>query len=142
LRNLFGVHSDGDYNLLVQNKTVPIYCKNMNTTQPSEYLTLKAGESQNFAEIYDKKLVDHGTCQYGPRYGAHCSYCQNETVSNHGITLFSKVRLNITGLQVVANDYSFAYAFYGSLVPFGHSGDCFSSVSDCQIVCFCFKSIF
>lgn len=27
----------------------------MNTTKPKEYITLKSGESQNFAEIYDKK---------------------------------------------------------------------------------------
>lgn len=27
----------------------------MNTTKPQEYITLKSGESLNFAEIYDKK---------------------------------------------------------------------------------------
>jgi hypothetical protein len=73
----------------------------MNTTYPSEYLTLKAGESQNLAEIYDKKLVDRKRCRPGPLYGAHCAYCLNETVPNHGITLFSKVRLNITNLQII-----------------------------------------
>lgn len=28
----------------------------MNTSKPQEFITLKSGESQNFAEIYDKKF--------------------------------------------------------------------------------------
>jgi hypothetical protein len=73
----------------------------MNTTHPVEYVTLKAGESHNFAEIYDRKLAEPGKCDQAPRYGAECSRCLNETVPNHGITLFSKLRLNITSLQVI-----------------------------------------
>ena len=106
----------------------------MDTANPVEFLTLKAGESQNFAEIYDKKLLSPAKCRYGPRYGANCSFCSNETVPNHGITLFSKVRMNISSLRIIEDDFSFAYAFYGNLVPFGHSGDCYSSSPECQIV--------
>ena len=36
-----------------------IYCKNMNSdSKPEEFITLKSGERQNFAEIYDKKYVN------------------------------------------------------------------------------------
>jgi len=50
------VMSDGDYKLNVSNKVVEIYCHNMNAdSRPIEFLTLKSGESQNFAEIYEKK---------------------------------------------------------------------------------------
>jgi hypothetical protein len=34
-----------------------IYCHGMLTAQPREYLTLPAGDSENYAEIYDKRLV-------------------------------------------------------------------------------------
>ena len=48
--------SDGEYNLNVSNKVAEIYCHNMNAkSRPVEFLTLKSGESQNFAEIYEKR---------------------------------------------------------------------------------------
>ena len=71
-------------------------------------------------------------CRYGPRYGAECSFCTSETVENHGITLFSKVRINITSLSIIGDDYSFTNVLYGNHVPFGNSGDCYSSIPECQ----------
>lgn len=55
LRNYFGIVENGDYTLNVTGKLVSIYCNNMNTTKPEEFISLKTGQSQNFAEIYDKK---------------------------------------------------------------------------------------
>lgn len=55
LKEAFGVSSDGDYNLNITKKIVSIYCHNMNSRQPAEFITLKSGESQNFAEIYEKR---------------------------------------------------------------------------------------
>jgi hypothetical protein len=37
---------DGEYMLNVKGKLVSIYCHNMNTTEPAEYLTLKSGEKE------------------------------------------------------------------------------------------------
>lgn len=34
-----------------------IYCHGMSTYEPKEYLTLPAGYRENYAEIYDKRLV-------------------------------------------------------------------------------------
>ena len=93
----------------------------MNASKPEEFISLKSGQSQNFAEIYDKKwlfylfikirskiirlnwrLIDPKKCRFGPRYGASCSFCSNQTVQNHGITLFSKLRINLDNLTVIS----------------------------------------
>jgi hypothetical protein len=47
-------HTDGEYPLQINyptcNETVQIYCADMNSTQPLEYLTLKAGSVNNFSK--------------------------------------------------------------------------------------------
>ena len=102
------------------------------------------------------RLKNPSDCLFGPRYGSVCAFCTNETVKNHGITSFSKVRLNITTLNIIGkyskllklkfygnlnlfenkieNDFSFANVKYGSPVPFGNAGDCYSSDPNCQQV--------
>ncbi len=102
------------------------------------------------------RLKKPSDCLFGPRYGSVCAFCTNETVKNHGITSFSKVRLNITTLTIIGkfykhpilkfmgnlflfenkieNDFSFANVKYGSPVPFGNAGDCYSSDHNCQQV--------
>lgn len=36
---------------------VSIYCHGMSTDGPQEYLSLPAGEDENFSEIYDRRYV-------------------------------------------------------------------------------------
>jgi len=36
-----------------------IYCHGMSSAEPWEYLTLPAGDSENYAEIYDKRLANY-----------------------------------------------------------------------------------
>jgi hypothetical protein len=55
LRDTFGVREDGEYRLNISNYYVPIYCNNMESDYPEEFITLRSGERKNFAEIYDKK---------------------------------------------------------------------------------------
>jgi hypothetical protein len=49
---------DGEYNLSLMlpecNQSARIYCADMHTTNPKEYVTLPAGESNNFALHYNK----------------------------------------------------------------------------------------
>ena len=77
LRLIFGIYRDGDYSLNISSKIVKvkfiffilnskknyndsslkkIYCKNMNSSKPLEYITLKS-ELENYSEIYDKKYI-------------------------------------------------------------------------------------
>jgi len=45
---------DGEYRLNILGANASIYCHGMNTDEPKEYITLVAGDTENFAEIYDK----------------------------------------------------------------------------------------
>lgn len=43
-----GKHIDGEYDLNVKGRKIRIYCYNMHTNNPLEYLTLKGGKSGHF----------------------------------------------------------------------------------------------
>lgn len=71
----------------------------MDTNQPEEYITLH-GDSQNFAENYDKRLKNPHSCPYdGQRY-ENCD-CLPIEADRSGFTTFWKVRLNITSLRII-----------------------------------------
>lgn len=101
------------------------------------------------------RLLEPSKCRIGPKYGGYCSFCKNETLENHGIVLFSKVRFDVKTLTVIGeylgfrliycsikvilfcpidDDFSFTNVIYGNPVPYGHSGDCYSSLPECQHV--------
>ena len=48
------ITSDGEYKLGLQypfcNNTVDVYCADMNTSTPKEYITLKAGDTNNYSK--------------------------------------------------------------------------------------------
>lgn len=121
--------SDGEYMLLVGGRNMSIYCQGMNSTHapPAEYLTLPAGEEGNFAEIYDKILIQPSTCPHGGERRRDCACV--EDLTHKGYTVFSKIRLNVTTLSVDTYDFTFARAVGGRLVSYGEAGDCFSMAS-------------
>lgn len=51
--------TDGEYPLFIGGRNMTIYCHGMSSVEPREYLTLPAGDSENYAEIYDKRLVNY-----------------------------------------------------------------------------------
>jgi thrombospondin motif-containing protein 9 len=48
---------DKEYTLQIMGINVRIYCHGMSTDSPQEYLSLPAGEDENFSEIYDRRYV-------------------------------------------------------------------------------------
>jgi hypothetical protein len=48
---------DKEYTLQIMDINVSIYCHGMSTDSPQEYLSLPAGEDENFSEIYDRRYV-------------------------------------------------------------------------------------
>lgn len=52
-RRVTGSTVDAEFLLVVGGKNMSVFCSGMNTSSPSEYLTLPAGERDNYAEIYD-----------------------------------------------------------------------------------------
>ncbi|KAG0723456.1 A disintegrin and metalloproteinase with thrombospondin motifs 20 [Chionoecetes opilio] len=104
-----------------------IYCLGMAGSQedPLEYLTLPAGEEGNFAEMYDKTLIQPNTCPHGGERRRECE-CVKDRSSHRGYTVFHKIRLNTTTLLVDTSDFTHARALGGQLVRYGEAGDCFS----------------
>jgi hypothetical protein len=102
--------------------------------------------------IFSIRLINPKSCKpsWGPRYNAECTQCTDEKLSGSGLTFFKKIRLDIKSLRIISrfkillsiviildictnkgNDFSFATARYGSLVPYATAGDCYSLESHC-----------
>jgi hypothetical protein len=47
--------SDGEYDIYIRGILIKIYCHDMESGRPIEYLTLKAGYLENYSEIYNKR---------------------------------------------------------------------------------------
>ncbi|KDR16488.1 hypothetical protein L798_08797, partial [Zootermopsis nevadensis] len=118
---------DKEYTLQIMGINVSIYCHGMSTDGPQEYLSLPAGEDENFSEIYDRRLVSPDTCPYNGQRRDNCS-CVVDSNGKAQLTMYSKVRLNITSLRVITQDGTFSRQVKGQhgRVPYGQAGDCYS----------------
>ncbi|XP_043232407.1 A disintegrin and metalloproteinase with thrombospondin motifs 9-like isoform X4 [Amphibalanus amphitrite] len=133
-RDRLGTRQDGEYYLIVAGSNTSIYCHGMNSSQPPlEFLTLPTDPPDvfsNFAEIDAKRLLQPHTC---PRNGsrisaAQCRECVRARSPHAGFTVFTKVRLNITSLNIIPRDFTFANTSgRGRPVNYGEAGDCYSS---------------
>lgn len=125
-----GSSVDAEYLLVVGGKNMSVYCAGMNTSSPAEYLTLPAGERDNHAEIYDLSLLRRRSCPYGGARNDNCTVCTANKRSPHGLTAFSRVRLDVATLRVRTDDWTFSRQVKGKhLVKYGEAGDCYSSLS-------------
>ena len=43
-------------------KNISVYCHNMASNQPQEYLSLAAGQEENYSEVYGQRLVNPNSC--------------------------------------------------------------------------------
>ncbi|XP_043267299.1 A disintegrin and metalloproteinase with thrombospondin motifs 9 isoform X2 [Venturia canescens] len=116
---------DGEYTLFVGGKSMRIYCHNIGTDSPREYLTLPAGDRKNYAEIYDKRLLNPNQCPYEGQRNESCE-CVNDGGKISGLTNFKRVRINTIKLMVVADDFTFSRTNGARRVEFGKAGDCYS----------------
>ena len=94
-----GINNDGEYQILFAGKNVSIYCHEMNSTLPKEYLTLKSGESENYSEVYGKRLMQPNTCPYNGTRDESCA-CVADAQRREGLTAFYKVKINVTSLKI------------------------------------------
>lgn len=114
---------NGEYVLNVRGKPVRIYCHDMNTVQPKEYITLQP--NLNYAMYYDRRALDRTQC---PR--SELDMYADQSLPS-GTTHFQKVRLDLHGLRVIEDDYQFARVSGARQQPFGSAGDCLSEVTGC-----------
>ncbi|XP_029103687.1 A disintegrin and metalloproteinase with thrombospondin motifs 9 isoform X2 [Scleropages formosus] len=116
---------DGEQLLSVQGKAVKIYCAGMQSDSPKEYITLAAGETENFSEVYAFRLTNPTECPYNGSRREDCPCRRDYTAA--GLSVFSKVRLDLHKMQIVTTDWQFAFTHEGHQVPFATAGDCYSA---------------
>lgn len=123
-----------------------MYCHNMNTSNPQEYITLSSTEisrfllvefnliicrlslftkGENYSAYYERRSRDKDQCMYNE----HDQWEDSSIPS--GQTTFSKVRVDLHSLQVVIDDYTFSRTSGRRRQPFATAGDCFSSTQQC-----------
>ena len=84
----------------------------MNTNHPVEYLTLPAGSKTNYANMYPWRLLDPTQCNVNRTQPADgednniyeedpCEGCSSNPYSLAGQTNYTRVRINVTTLQVI-----------------------------------------
>uniref|UniRef100_A0A673ZQ14 ADAM metallopeptidase with thrombospondin type 1 motif 20 n=1 Tax=Salmo trutta TaxID=8032 RepID=A0A673ZQ14_SALTR len=102
-----------------------IFCAEMQTHFPKEYITLRSGQTDNYSEVYGYRLLNPFECPYNGSRRQDCD-CRND-YSAAGYTLFNKVRLDISSLRIMTTDLRFSQTLLGRPVPFATAGDCYSA---------------
>lgn len=119
----FGYSSDGHYLLHLSDSCkdpTRIYCHNMSSNTPQEFITLESGTENNFAIVYAQRLRNWDDCSGAVRSTLH---------SDRGTTYFNKVRLDFTTMKILSNVFTFAQTQGGKDIPYGKAGDCYSKNS-------------
>ncbi|KAJ7407992.1 hypothetical protein WISP_123543 [Willisornis vidua] len=120
-----GIRKDGEYLLNIKGRMIKIYCSGMHLENPKEYLTLVKGEVDNFSEVYGFRLQNPYECPFNGSRRQDCA-CRNDYLAA-GFTIFSKIRFDVTSMQIKTTDFLFAQTILGRAVPFATAGDCYSA---------------
>lgn len=115
-----GYSTDGHYFVHVTERCkdpIRVYCHNMDSGRPKEYITLEYGAANNFAVIYQERLQDRFSCS-GP--------ARIEMYAERGATNFTKVGIDLLAMKLVSDDFTFAQTGEGKDVDYGTAGDCYS----------------
>uniref|UniRef100_A0A8C9T5B8 ADAM metallopeptidase with thrombospondin type 1 motif 20 n=1 Tax=Scleropages formosus TaxID=113540 RepID=A0A8C9T5B8_SCLFO len=120
-----GARKDGEYYLRVKSKILQIYCAEMHSKVPKEYVTLRSGQTDNFSEVYGYRLQNPFECPFNGSRRADCA-CRDDYPSA-GYTLFHKVRLDLSSMHIIITDLRFSQTPLGRPVPFATAGDCYSA---------------
>lgn len=125
IQSVNGPLPDSEHFLSIQGKALKVYCAGMQTEAPQEYIALTTGEGENFSEIFGFRLNDPTQCPANSSRREDCD-CRRD-YNAAGITTFSKVRLDVSKMNIVTTDWQFAFTREGKSVPFATAGDCYSA---------------
>ncbi|XP_062858960.1 A disintegrin and metalloproteinase with thrombospondin motifs 20-like [Trichomycterus rosablanca] len=119
------IRKDGEHHLRVKSKILQIYCADMQTYFPKEYVTLRSGQTDNYSEVYGNRLNNPFECPHNGSRRQDCA-CRNDYHAM-GYTLFYRVRLDLTAMKIITTDMQFSQTLLGRPVPFATAGDCYSA---------------
>ncbi|XP_017118704.1 A disintegrin and metalloproteinase with thrombospondin motifs 20 isoform X1 [Drosophila elegans] len=122
LQRMHGFNQDGNYQLEVRSRIVRVYCHQMNRAGPREYLNVDPQE--NYSIYYEYRTKQTNSCP--PESRDHEYYNDQNSGRSH----FSKLRLNITDLRILDNDFEFAET-RGQPQKLGSAGDCYNRNGQC-----------
>uniref|UniRef100_A0A8B9KFK5 ADAM metallopeptidase with thrombospondin type 1 motif 20 n=1 Tax=Astyanax mexicanus TaxID=7994 RepID=A0A8B9KFK5_ASTMX len=120
-----GIRKDGEHYLSVKSKVIQIYCAEMQTNFPKEYVTLRSGQTDNYSEVFGYRLNNPFECPYNGSRRQDCA-CRNDYPAV-GYTLFHRVRLDLSTMRIITTDVQFSQTLLGHSVPFATAGDCYSA---------------
>ncbi|KAI1882299.1 hypothetical protein AGOR_G00249250 [Albula goreensis] len=120
-----GSRKDGEYYLRVQSRILQVYCAEMESEFPKEYVTLRSGETDNFSEVYGFRLHNPFDCPFNGSRRQDC-FCRNDYPAA-GYTLFHRVRLDLHGMRIITTDLTFSQTPLGRPLSFATAGDCYSA---------------
>ncbi|XP_077790786.1 A disintegrin and metalloproteinase with thrombospondin motifs 20 isoform X1 [Podarcis muralis] len=119
------IRKDGEYLLNIKGRKIKIFCSDMWLEDPKEYLTLAKGEADNFSEVYGYRLQNPYECPFNGSRRQDCM-CRNDYPAA-GYTIFRKIRIDLSSLEIKTTDFRFAHTILGKPVPFATAGDCYSA---------------
>ena len=119
---------DGEYPILLGGRNISVFCHQMSSNWPKEFLSLPKGEQENYSEVYGMRLLSPNSCPNNGSREPDCP-CVKDDSPRAGMTVWSKIQLNITALSVNSYDFTFARKLHGEVVPYGEAGDCYSTAN-------------
>ncbi|XP_072571069.1 A disintegrin and metalloproteinase with thrombospondin motifs 9 isoform X2 [Paramormyrops kingsleyae] len=125
VQRLTGLLHDGEQLLRIEGRALTIYCADMHSGSPKEYITLRAGSTENFSEVFGFRLSNPMECPYNGTRREDCN-CRKDYIAA-GLSAFSKVRLDLGKMQIITTDWQFSLTQEGHQVPFATAGDCYSA---------------
>ncbi|XP_051546241.1 A disintegrin and metalloproteinase with thrombospondin motifs 20-like [Myxocyprinus asiaticus] len=120
-----GIRKDGEHYIKVRSKILQIYCAEMQSSYPKEYVTLRSGQTDNYSEVYGYRLQNPFECPYNGSRRQDCM-CRNDYAAA-GYTVFHRVRLDLSSMCIITTDGKFSQTLFGRSVPFATAGDCYSA---------------
>ncbi|XP_075146854.1 ADAM metallopeptidase with thrombospondin type 1 motif A isoform X2 [Haematobia irritans] len=123
LRKYRKAFADGEYVLYVHQTPMKIYCHDMRSAHPKEYVTVN--ETENYSIYYDHKTRTPDHC---PPESREREY--RDTSLRSGRTTFRKIGIDIVTLRVFEDDFTFADTL-GTPQPYGSAGDCYNRRKQC-----------
>ena len=137
------IKTDGEFRMNITGRPISIYCQNMSSSNPREYITLQnKNPLENFSEIYSRRLILPNKCPDSTSNnsliscksidcikdlnGCEKNVCLEEESGMAGLTLWNKISLNLLTMTIDRFDFRFTKQIYGKPVPFATAGDCYS----------------
>ncbi|XP_078576750.1 uncharacterized protein LOC144862258 [Branchiostoma floridae x Branchiostoma japonicum] len=129
-KSLYLTSEDGEYRVYpfstCRDVFIRVYCHNMASGNPQEFLSLPSGPESNYAMIFAERLADAvgGQCD-GP--------LQDPYSKRAGTTMFNKIRIKFekSRIKVIRDDYTFARTLGYNNVSYAEAGDCYSWKQGC-----------